>query len=89
MLRSLLRLVPCRLRTGVVDYVRRAPADGSNASSLLKETHHLLSAQLHLKELNERYFPQSGMSEKEVVAATAARVGFQMPKEVEDAGTKQ
>jgi len=80
--RSLLRLVPCRLRGGVIDYVRRAAADG-NKLALQREVHFLLSSQQHLKELNEKYFVQSGMTQQEIVAATAARVGFRMPKQAE------
>ena len=79
-LRSIVRLVPCRLRRAVLDLgVRRS---GSPDEKLLKETHFLLTAQQHLKELNLRYFPQSGMTDQEMIAATAARVGFQMPKQV-------
>lgn len=87
-LRSLIRLLPCRLRSGVADYVRRAPRTDGNAK-LLREAEFLLASHRHLQELNERYFPQSGMSQQEVVAATAARVGFRMPKPSEDAGGKQ
>ena len=38
-------------------------------------------AQKHLLELNLKYFPQSGMTEKEIIEATAKRVGFNMPAE--------
>lgn len=94
MLRELLRLLPCRpserakFRSVVIDVVRHLPAPPAAAAAdqaLATETLFLLRAQQHLKELNERYFPTSGMSEKEVIAATAARVGFRMPKQVEGA----
>lgn len=79
-LRSLLRLVPCSLRSSVVDYVRRTPPGEANAN-MLREAQYLLKSHRHLQELNEKYFPQSGMSQQEVVAATAARVGFRMPQQ--------
>mmetsp|Transcript_29324 Transcript_29324/g.75602 ORF Transcript_29324/g.75602 Transcript_29324/m.75602 type:complete len:89 (+) Transcript_29324:101-367(+) len=82
-MRSLVRLVPSRLRASAMAYMNGAPRSDSNAM-LLQEMQTMLSAQQHLKTLNERYFPQSGMSQQEVVAATAARVGFQMPKQATD-----
>lgn len=88
-LRSLIRLVPCRLRSSVLDYVRRHAPD-AKSDALFREVHFLWSTQRHLKQLNEKYFPQSGMTQAEVVAATAARVGFRMPKAAdEDASKKQ
>jgi hypothetical protein len=85
--RDLIRVLPCRLsempslRTEVADVLRATSTDGaSGANGLLTETHFLLRAQQHLHVLNVRYFPQSGKSQQEVVAATAARVGLQMPK---------
>jgi hypothetical protein len=50
---------------------------------LLREAEFLLRAQKHLHELNERYFPQSGMTPQEVVESTAARVGFRLPKQAD------
>ena len=82
MLRAVLRQLPCRppqrpyFRSEVIATARDLPA----TSTLGEEALFLLRAQQHLHELNMRYFPQSGMTEKEVVAATAARVGFRMPK---------
>lgn len=88
--RSLLRALPChrpselpRFRSAVVDAVRQHPTSQLPASSsvnTVKEALFLLRAKQHLQELNERYFPQSGMSQKEVTEATAARVGLRMPK---------
>ena len=80
MLRSLLRMVPCRFRGSVLGLTRSRPQSDAAADALLREMHFLLSAQQHLKILNKKYFPTSGMSEQEVIAATAARVGFRMPK---------
>ena len=81
-LRDLLRFVPCRFRTGVMDVVRRAGRT-TKTEAMLKEVHFLLSAQRHSKALDARYFPQSGKTERQVVEATAARVGFRMPKTVD------
>ena len=81
--RQLVRCLPCRpseaplLRSTLTDVLTRS----SPPDALLTETLHLLKAQRHLAVLNARYFPQSGMSEKEVVAATAARVGLRMPED--------
>ena len=36
-------------------------------------------------DLNVKYFPQSGMTQKEIVEATAARVGYRMPPKPTDA----
>ena len=87
MLTRVLDLLPCRpseltrfrsaIKTAFAPPAGTAPAD----SALLKETEFMLRSQATLAELNARYFPQSGMTEKEVVEATAARVGFRMPKE--------
>lgn len=100
MLRTLLRLLPCRpserarFRAQVIKLARSRVETGEQERKRelqLKEATFLLCAQQHLKELNARYFPTSGMSQQEVVAATAARVGFRMPKSdanpIEDAGT--
>ena len=76
--------MPCRLRGSVGEYIKKLPESDRN-TNLLRETHFLLRAHEHLRELNERYFPQSGMTQQEVVAATAARVGFRMPKATENA----
>ena len=79
--RELLRCLPCRpseaprLRSALADVLGRS----SPPDALLAEATYLLRAQRHLAALNARYFPQSGMSEREVVAATAARVGLRMP----------
>lgn len=81
-MRDLIRSLPCRpselpsLRGELLDAVKNGPAN----SGLLAEANFLLRAQQHLKELNARYFPLSGKSQQEVVAATAARVGLRMPK---------
>lgn len=94
-LRSLLRELPCRpsehsrFRSIVVDAMRQHAAGESSAppaADLAKEALFLLRAQRHLKELNLKYFPTSGMSQKEVVEATAARVGLRMPKAAEEEG---
>ena len=89
MLTRMLDLLPCRpselTRFRAAIKTAFAPAEGvaSSESALLKETEFMLRSQAHLAELNARYFPQSGMTDKEVVEATAARVGFRMPKESE------
>ena len=81
-LRAILRLLPCRtselarFRGEVVEVARTANA----TTSLASETLYMLRAQHKLMELNAKYFPQSGMSEQEVVEATAARVGLRLPK---------
>ena len=82
-LRELLRILPCRqsalqqFRGYVLEAVRLG--EGKTAAQA-DEMIFLLRAQKHLLDLNLRYFPQSGMSEKEVIEATAKRVGFNMPK---------
>lgn len=85
-LRSLLRLLPCRpselprFRSAIVAYARRQPTEPGN-DALAREYEFHLQAQKHLRELNERYFPQSGLSEKEMIGRTAAMVGYNLPKE--------
>ena len=89
-LKGVLKLLPCRpaevgkfqkyfLEAGEQMIAAKA---GSKAplASLATEYEFLLSAQKHLLELNLRYFPQSGMTEREIIEATAKRVGFNMPK---------
>ena len=85
-LRTLLKTLPCRpseisseLRGALEAAAKSTPESAAN-SGLCTESYFLLHAQQHLRELNERYFPLSGKSQQEVVAATAARVGFSMPK---------
>ena len=81
-LRTFLRLLPCRaeelprFRSNVIDYVRGQAV----SPALSRELEFHLRAQEHLKELNLRYFPQSGLSERELIAATARRVGFKAPE---------
>ena len=75
-LRELLRILPCRpsalqqFRGYVLEAVRLG--EGKTAAQA-DEMIFLLRAQKHLLDLNLRYFPQSGMSEKEVIEATAKR----------------
>ena len=80
MLRTLLRLLPCRpserarFRAQVIKLARSRVETGEQERKRelqLKEATFLLCAQQHLKELNARYFPTSGMSQQEVVAATS------------------
>lgn len=82
-LRELLRILPCRptevsnFRGYVIESARAMlgkPAPNKNAE-LNSEVLFLLRAQQHLHDLNIKYFPQSGMSEREVIEATAKRVG--------------
>ena len=82
-LRQLLRILPCHAKElpnfrGYVIQSARArlgkPAPNKNAE-LTSEALFLLRAQQHLRNLNIKYFPQSGMSEREVIEATAKRVG--------------
>lgn len=90
MLKAMLELLPCRpaelsrFRTAIGDAfaaaAARPPPAGVPKDHLVAETAFMLRSQATLHELNERYFPQSGMTDKEVVAATAARVGLAMPK---------
>lgn len=95
--RSLVRSLPCRpsemphLRNALADVLAAKPtttASSPRATGLLEEAQFLLSAQQHLDELNQRYFPQSGMTQKEAIASVAARVGFQMPKSIDDAAAE-
>lgn len=72
-----------QLRDAFVD-VAKASSPSAASSSIVSETTFYLQSMQHLLELNLRYFPQSGKSQKEVVAATAARVGLQMPKKFQD-----
>ena len=84
-LRSFLRLLPCRpahlqrFRADAVDIVRRRPAS-PQLDSLAREYTFHLRAQEHLMELNLRYFPQSGMTERELLGKIANRVGFKAPE---------
>ena len=84
-LRALLRALPCRpsampeLRGPLVEALGDGGTSGGR-KALLSEATFLLQAQQHLEELNQRYFPLSGKTQQEVVAATAARVGLRMPK---------
>ena len=84
-IRAILRLLPCRtselarFRSEVIEVARAANAT-TDAKRLGSETLYMMRAQQTLMDLNAKYFPQSGMSEQEVVAATAARVGLQLPK---------
>ena len=91
-MQALLEVLPCRpaelarFRTAIGDAFAKqlqAPPVGLPKDHLIAETAFMLHSQAHLAELNARYFPQSGMTDKEIVAATAARVGFQMPKTVD------
>lgn len=94
-LRGLLRLLPCqpseapRFRAAVLSAARAAQTDQGRCppdDPLLREAEFLLRAQKRLHDLNERYFPQSGMSPQEVVESTAARVGFRLPKQADPDG---
>lgn len=81
-LRAFLRLLPCRplerqrTRAEVVAYLREQPP----TPALSRELTFHLQAQAHLRELNLRYFPQSGLTEREIIAKTAERVGFKAPE---------
>mmetsp|Transcript_46788 Transcript_46788/g.115913 ORF Transcript_46788/g.115913 Transcript_46788/m.115913 type:complete len:95 (+) Transcript_46788:140-424(+) len=83
-LRSFLRLLkPCRnaqhFRSEVVGYARRKPAT-AGSHKLSKEYLVYLRAQAHMNDLNLRYFPQSGMTERELLGKIANRVGFKAPE---------
>ena len=84
-LRPLLRLLPCRpahvhrFRTDIVEYVRKRPAS-AELDALSREYAFHLKAQAHLMDLNMRYFPQSGMSERELIGKIANKVGFKAPE---------
>ena len=96
--RGLLRMLPGRpaelprFRAAVAAALRRplSPAQpaptAESATVVLREVNFLLRSQQELAELNERYFPQSGMSQQDIVKATAARVGLAMPKETGNGG---
>ena len=85
MVRALIRALPRRpsampeLRGVLAEAVGGADTSAGK-QALLQEATFLMQAQRHLDELNKRYFPLSGKSQQEVVAATAARVGLSMPK---------
>ena len=87
-LRAFIRSLPCRpsmmpkLRDALAD-VTKASSPSTYYSSLLIEATFYLKAQNHLNELNLRYFPQSGMSQKELAEAVAKRVGLNMPRTYE------
>lgn len=57
----------------------RATAAGCELAA--REAEFMLSSQAELAELNLRYFPTSGMTDQQVVEATAARVGFSLDKD--------
>ncbi|KAL3922894.1 MAG: hypothetical protein SGPRY_004395 [Prymnesium sp.] len=83
--RSFLRLFPCRpeqrqaFRAQAVSYIRGQPTS-PKLDALTREYEFHLRAQAQLKELNLRYFPQSGMTERELLSKIANRVGFKAPE---------
>lgn len=86
-LKSLLKILPCRpaelekFQGFFIESGKDMLAAKPSIAELTKEYEFLLRAQKHLLELNLKYFPQSGMTEKEIIEATAKRVGFNMPAE--------
>ena len=90
-LKGVLKLLPCRpaelgkfqkvfVEAGEHMIASKPAGAKEPLAALATEYEFLLSSQKHLHELNMRYFPQSGMTEREVIEATARRVGFNMPK---------
>ena len=72
------------MRAALSNITSKVPTSDTKQQRIDKEAEFLVDAHAHLADLNARYFPQSGMTQKEVVAATAARVGLQMPKQDND-----
>eukprot|EP00316_Scyphosphaera_apsteinii_P003365 CAMPEP_0119326822 /NCGR_PEP_ID=MMETSP1333-20130426/69392_1 /TAXON_ID=418940 /ORGANISM="Scyphosphaera apsteinii, Strain RCC1455" /LENGTH=104 /DNA_ID=CAMNT_0007335241 /DNA_START=59 /DNA_END=370 /DNA_ORIENTATION=+ len=88
-LRELLRLLPCqsaeaktRFHEAVLGLFRGSKALGGHveATAAAKEVIFHLNAQRTLRDLNERYFPQSQLTERERVAKMAKLVGLQPPE---------
>ena len=70
------------MRAEVVSAAREMSKE--QAEAIGREYLFLLESQRKLQELNEKYFPQSGMTQQEIIEATAKRVGLNMPKTYEE-----
>jgi hypothetical protein len=89
LLRQIIRALPCgkselpRFRSAAVRMARTTePAVG-------KELLFHLQSQQHLRELNERYFPHSELSERERVQKVANLVGLEVPKEFDGSSSSK
>jgi len=94
-LRTFLRALQCRpsevqrFRSAVVDLYRRRRDDTppEELDLMARDMLSYMRAKTHLKELETKYFPGSGLTQPELVAKTAAMVGLAMPiMEDDDAG---
>lgn len=87
-LRDMLRALPCRpselprFRAAIVGMFRGSPQPDEVTA---REVAFHLQAMKHQRELNERYFPQSELSEKERIANLAKTVGLQVPDDKDHA----
>tara|TARA_B110001452_G_scaffold93535_1_gene77218 strand:- start:48 stop:407 length:360 start_codon:yes stop_codon:yes gene_type:complete len=83
-LRNILRSLPCRpselphFRTAIVGMFRDSPQPDEVTA---REVAFHLQSMKHQRELNERYFPQSNLSDKERIANLAKTVGLQVPED--------
>ena len=91
-LRTFLRALQCRpsevqrFRSAVVDLYRRRRDDTppEELDLMARDMLSYMRAKTHLKELETKYFPGSGLTQPELVAKTAAMVGLAMPKMDDD-----
>ena len=89
-LRDMLRALPCRpaelprFRAAITGMFRGSSQPDEVTA---REVAFHLQSQKHQRELNDRYFPQSNLSDKERIANLAKTVGLQVP-EIKDHDTK-
>lgn len=86
-LRPILRLVPAasarRVRSHIVSLVRSSRgAEAAALPGLDRELRFYLQAQRYQRELNERYFPASELTDREKIHRMARIVGLQAPEHV-------
>lgn len=86
-LRQILRLVPAvsarRVRSHIVSLVRSSSgAEAAALPGLGCELRFYLQAQRYQRELNERYFPASELTDREKIHRMARIVGLEAPPHV-------
>ena len=83
-LRDMLRALPCRpselprFRAAIVGMFRDSPQPDEVTA---REVAFHLQSMKHQRMLNERYFPQSDLSDKQRIANLAKTVGLQVPED--------
>lgn len=85
-LRTLLRALPCRpselphFRAAAVSLYR----DSSSRPEVVRELSFYFESLRKQRELNDRYFPQSELTQSERMAKLANVVGLEMPESSKD-----